>query len=69
MSSVVQKAHTKSIDSYVLSAADCHQIDVATASWQSNSTLNSHPKSEVQSKSLSFCFAQVFVVVEWIDGR
>ena len=57
MSSVVQKAHTNPIDSYVPSPAHLNQLDVATA-------LNSIASSKASPSFVS----SFFVVVEWIDA-
>ena len=58
MSSVVQKAHTNPIDSYVPSPAHLNQLDVATA-------LNSIASSKASPSFVSSFFASS---VEWIDA-
>ena len=60
MSSVVQKAHTNPIDSYVPSPAHLNQLDVATA-------LNAIASSE-QSKSIVCSLRSSSSSVEWIDA-
>jgi hypothetical protein len=59
-----QKAHTKCIDSYVSSAANCHQLDVATASCHQFSSIRLSSFKAINQATLLALF-----VVEWIDAK